>query len=134
MALLNKADKNLSELHYAIELQNIAASVGFDWPNVDGVIDKVHEEADEVRAEINIDDNQQRLIDELGDLLFSCTNLARHLNIDPQQALKQASDKFTQRFNRVEQLATQQNNELQDCSIEQLEHLWQQVKQQLKNN
>ena len=134
MSLLNKADKNLTTLNYSIELQRLAASVGFDWPDVQGVIDKVHEEADEVRAETGIANNQQRLLDEMGDLLFACTNLARHLDIDPQQALNQASDKFSIRFKLVEQLVVQQHLTLQNCSIDQLEQLWQQAKQQQAKN
>ena len=82
--LLRLADKTQVTLNYAVNLQILAAQVGFDWPDINGVVDKIKEELDEVIAETNTPNNHERLHDEIGDLLFACTNLARHLNIDPE--------------------------------------------------
>ena len=76
----------------SLELQSRAASVGFDWPEIDGVIAKVHEEMDELLADR--DDPPERATAELGDVLFSVVNLARHLAVDPEQALRAATDRF----------------------------------------
>jgi ATP diphosphatase len=131
--LLAKADITAPSLNYAVELQLIAAQVGFDWPDINGVVDKINEELLEVLAEINIPDNETRLKDEIGDLLFACTNLARHLNIDPEQALQSGNQKFYDRFTRLEQLASASGRNLPDHSLEQLEQLWYQVKQESNN-
>lgn len=127
--LLAKADVTAPSLTYAIELQLIAAQVGFDWPDIKGVVDKINEELLEVLAEIEPPDNHARLKDEIGDLLFACTNLARHLNIDPEQALQEGNQKFYDRFTMLEQLASANGRDISDHSLEQLEQLWYRVKQ-----
>jgi ATP diphosphatase len=127
--LLAKADVTAPSLNYAVELQLIAAQVGFDWPDIKGVVDKINEELLEVLAEIETPDNHARLKDEMGDLLFACTNLARHLNIDPEQALQSGNQKFYNRFTRLEHLASTNGQGIPDHSLEQLEQLWNQVKQ-----
>lgn len=127
-SLLDQADKSVSNLNYAVELQKQAAKSGFDWPNINGVIEKINEELVEVTAEINTPNNQERLLEEFGDLLFSCSNLARHLNVNPEVAIKQANQKFYHRFSQLEQLAQANNQEVSQCSLEQLDQLWEQVK------
>ncbi|MFT7234940.1 MAG: ATP diphosphatase [Methylophagaceae bacterium] len=127
-SLLNAADKTLATLNYAVNLQYLAAQVGFDWPDITGVVDKIKEELNEVIVETSIPDNQHRLHDEMGDLLFACTNLARHLNIDPEQALIAGNRKFYRRFSKIERLLAQQNKTLSDVSLSQLDQLWEQVK------
>jgi len=126
--ILAQADSSLPGLNYAVELQKLAASVGFDWPNIEGVIDKIHEEIDEVNAETNTPDNHARLLDEMGDLLFACTNLARHLNIDPEMALAAGNEKFYRRFSQLEQLAKTQEKKIEHLSLEALDLLWERVK------
>ena len=128
--LLDKADETQATLSYAVKLQLLAAQVGFDWPDINGVIDKINEELDEVIVETHIPNNQDRLHDEIGDLLFACTNLARHLNIDPEQALRSGNQKFYRRFTALEQQLIQQNKTFEDTSLKQLDRLWEQVKQQ----
>jgi len=128
--LLDKADETQATLNYAVKLQLLAAQVGFDWPDINGVIDKINEELDEVIVETHIPNNQDRLHDEIGDLLFACTNLARHLNIDPEQALRSGNQKFYRRFTALEQQLIQQNKTFEDTSLKQLDRLWEQVKQQ----
>lgn len=127
-SLLEQADKTLPELTYSVELQRLAAEVGFDWPNIQGVISKIHEEIDEVMAEISTPDNQARLLDEMGDLLFACTNLSRHLNIDPEQALHAGNQKFYQRFSMLEDIVRKNNQDINNCSLEELEQIWNEVK------
>ncbi len=127
-SLLDQADKSVSNLNYAVELQKQAAKIGFDWPNINGVIKKINEELVEVTAEINTPNNQERLLEEFGDLLFACSNLARHLNVDPEVAIKQANQKFYHRFSQLEQLAQANNQKISQCSLEQLDQLWEQVK------
>lgn len=127
-SLLEHADKTLPELNYAVELQRLAAEVGFDWPDVQGVISKIHEEIDEVVAEINTPNNQARLLDEMGDLLFACTNLARHLNVDPEQALNAGNKKFYRRFAMLENIVGQTKQNINECSLDQLDAIWSGVK------
>ena len=127
-SLLKQADKTLPELNYAVELQRLAAEVGFDWPDIQGVISKIHEEIDEVTAEINTPNNQARLLDEMGDLLFACTNLARHLNIVPEQALHAGNQNFYQRFSMLEDIIRENNQDINKYSLQELEHIWNEVK------
>lgn len=113
-------------LSRATKLQKRAASVGFDWPTTAGVIEKVKEEIDELEAEISIG-NSAAITEELGDLLFSCVNLARHLEVNPETAMRAANAKFKRRFDKVETLAG--GAEIQNLSARELEVLWDKVKQ-----
>lgn len=125
--LLNAADKKLPALRYAVELQKTAASVGFDWPHIDGVIAKIHEELDEVAAELD-DADPKKLQEEIGDLLFAITNLARHLAVDPQQALEQCNEKFFRRFQYIETQISLLGKSLQSASLEEMDALWDEAK------
>lgn len=126
-SLLQQADSTQPALNYAVSLQNAAASVGFDWPDSTGVIAKIKEELDEVAAEIQSYD-QARLHDEIGDLLFAVTNLARHLNVDPQQALEQSIHKFYRRFNYIEHQLHKLNKTPESCDLATLDSLWDEAK------
>lgn len=130
--LLDGADKNLPTLNYAVALQKIAATQGFDWNDIKGVIAKIHEELDEVTSELDVENNHARLLDEMGDLLFACTNLARHLNIDPEQALHHGNQKFYRRFSAVEQVIRINNTSFEDYSPVELDSIWNTVKRQEK--
>lgn len=131
--LLDDADKNLPTLHYAVALQKIAASQGFDWNDIKGVIAKIHEELDEVSSELNVDNNHDRLLDEIGDVLFACTNLARHLNVDPEQALQHGNQKFYRRFSAIEKHIQSKQTSFDDYSLDQLDSIWNLIKQQETN-
>ena len=113
-------------LSRATKLQKRADSVGFDWPTTAGVIEKVKEEIDELEAEISIG-NSAAITEELGDLLFSCVNLARHLEVNPETAMRAANAKFKRRFDKVETLAG--GAEIQNLTASELELLWDKVKQ-----
>ena len=115
----------LPALSRAHKLQKRAAGVGFDWPEVKLVIDKVKEEIAELEAEIS-KGNSQGVEEELGDLLFSCVNLARHLATDPEKALARSNIKFKRRFEAMESaVGAKQFSQL---SLDQMEALWVQVK------
>ncbi|PTB86790.1 nucleotide pyrophosphohydrolase [Pseudidiomarina aestuarii] len=132
-SLLNTADKQLPALRYAVELQKTAATVGFDWPHIDGVIAKIHEELDEVAAELD-DADPKKLQEEIGDLLFAITNLARHLDVDPEQAIEQCNQKFLRRFQFIETQIIQQGKSLQTASLDELDALWDEAKLSDKKN
>jgi uncharacterized protein YabN with tetrapyrrole methylase and pyrophosphatase domain len=109
-------------------LQKKAAENGFDWPDVRGVIDKIAEELDEVAHEIAQGAAREQIASEIGDLLFACVNLARHLDVDPGQALDQCNNKFYRRFSHVEQRVAAAGRKLEDCSLEELDSYWDEAK------
>jgi ATP diphosphatase len=120
----------LAPLTKALKLQKRCASVGFDWPDFPPVIDKIHEEIDEVLVELNAKPTNQALIEEeVGDLLFAVVNLARHAKVDPETALRKANQKFEQRFRQVEEQLNLDFGSVENCDLEQMENAWQQVKQ-----
>ncbi|MXQ10901.1 nucleoside triphosphate pyrophosphohydrolase [Microvirga makkahensis] len=113
----------LPALTRAQKLTAKAAKVGFDWPDANQVIDKIHEELEEVK-DASSTGNRDRIEDEIGDLLFSVTNLARHFGIDPETALRRTNAKFERRFGAVEQALEEQGRRLNDASLEEMEELW----------
>ncbi len=128
-SLMDDVPAGMAELQRSMKMQRRAATVGFDWNDPAPVLEKILEELEELRCEIP-GGNPARLEDELGDLLFACTNLARKLKLDPARALRAANYKFAQRFRSVEQLAGEKNRSLADMELEEMEALWQQVKQE----
>ena len=130
---------DLPALHRAFRLQDRAAGVGFDWPDVAGPIAKVEEELREVRDELEeksplkpsgpVDDQAyQRLEEEIGDLLFAVVNLSRKAGVHPALALDKANVKFARRFGAVEQLAAARGFQPGEASLEQLDGMWDEVK------
>lgn len=117
----------LPALMRAEKLQKRAARVGFDWPSLDGVIDKITEEAQEV-AEAVESENADHIEGEMGDLLFAVTNLARRLKVDPEKALRRTNDKFVRRFRYIEQTAEQSGKNITDMSLDEMEQHWQDAK------
>jgi ATP diphosphatase len=115
----------LPALNRALKLQKRAANVGFDWSDIKPVIEKINEEVIELEVEIKRGD-KVRMADELGDLLFSCVNLARHLKLDPETSLRGANQKFKRRFESMELLTGK--TKIEDHSADQLELLWGKVK------
>ena len=112
----------------AEKLQNRAARVGFDWPDLAPVLDKVMEELAELRIEITDDGGAERLRDEGGDLLFACVNLLRHLKVDPEAALRFANAKFEGRFRAIEATLAADDRTPDDADLAELEALWQRAK------
>lgn len=117
----------LPALMRAEKFQKRAARVGFDWPSPAPVVDQVREELDEVVAEIDGGD-PDRLEDEIGDLLFTCVNLARKLGVDPETALRRTNAKFERRFRSVEGYAAADGNTLPDMSLDEMEAFWKRAK------
>jgi ATP diphosphatase len=117
----------LPALGRAIKLQERAARVGFDWPEVAQVLDKIEEEIGELRAEVAGGD-RARLADEIGDLLFAVANLARHAGVDPETALAGTNGKFTRRFAHIEARLAEGGRGPYEASLEEMEALWQEAK------
>jgi MazG family protein len=118
---------DLPGLHRAFRLQDRAAGVGFDWPDVDGPLQKVEEELAEVRDELN--GPPQRLEEEIGDLLFAVVNLSRKAGVHPALALDKANVKFARRFGAVERMAAERGLKTGEATLEQLDQLWDEVKE-----
>jgi len=119
-SLLDGVSIALPALTQAQEFQERAARVGFDWPEIEGVIVKICEEAEEIRAAA---DDEARAA-EMGDLLFSVVNLARWLTIDSESALRQANERFRERFIQIETAAHRQGRNLGDLTLEEMDDLW----------
>lgn len=128
-SVLANVTHGLTPLLRANKLQKKCAKVGFDWKELPPVIDKIHEEIEEVLVEINADEiNQHAVEDEIGDLLFAVVNLARHAKVNPEVALIKANNKFEKRFRQVEILVKQQGGCLESSSLEEMEQAWTEVK------
>jgi len=121
-----------SHLHDANAIQLKCAQVGFDWPNAVPVFDKIMEELEEVKEAIaNPNKNKADVEEELGDLLFACVNLCRHLNVSPDDAISFANQKFVKRFQQIELILQAQGKHTEDQSLDNLEALWQSVKREV---
>ncbi len=128
--LFNEQLKSKTAMQQAIEIQQRAATVGFDWTRLEPVMDKVREELDEVAVEISAKKvHIERVEEEVGDLLFAVLNLARHIKVDPEQALLLANKKFIKRFQLIEAAVQHGSGSFNDYSLEELEAFWQQAKQ-----
>lgn len=112
----------------AVKLQKRAARVGFDWPEITPVFAKVEEELAEVQEEVAGGGTPARIEEEIGDLLFACTNLARLAQVEPETALRQANRKFERRFDRMEYIAGEQGSAITELDLDAWEALWEQVK------
>jgi len=138
----NNEDENASILDYvprmlpaltrAYKLHKQAASVGFDWDNIKGVMEKINEELNEIEYEINNGKKIDRMQDEIGDLLFVTTILARHAKVDPEAALRHANKKFERRFKGVEALLAEENIDINEAGLEKMDALWDIVKSKEK--
>jgi nucleoside triphosphate diphosphatase len=129
--LLDDVPRALPALMRAIKLQNRAAEVGFDWPSAVHVTDKIAEETREL-AEASASGRNAKVAEEFGDLLFAMANLARHLRVDPEDALRAANAKFVRRFKAIESGLAAAGRKPEDASLEEMEALWQKAKEQEK--
>lgn len=120
--------RGLPEWRRALKLQQRAATVGFDWPGSQPVLDKLAEEINEVRAEFAGACDHDRIEDEIGDVLFVIANLARHAKIDPAHAQRRANAKFERRFRRMETLAADVGETLQGKPLDEQDALWDRAK------
>lgn len=131
-SLLENIHLSESPLNDAVSLQDEAAKIGFDWPDISYVFAKLHEEINELQAEIPQQNNHAKILDEFGDVLFVCTNLARHLKVNPEHALQHANKKFIRRFKAMEQLLLAKYNDLSELDLNIMDEAWDEVKKQEK--
>ena len=117
----------LPALSMARRIQENASAVGFDWENIEEVFEKVLEELEELKRSLSNGD-KKRISEELGDLLFSVVNLSRFLNVDPESALRKATERFWRRFRRMEEMIEKDGLKFEDLSIEELDRYWEKVK------
>ena len=126
---LDGVSNALPALTRAIKLQKRAAQVNFDWPDSDGVVEKIHEELNELQQAQHVND-KQNIAEELGDILFSCVNLVRHLGEDPETVLRSCNNRFEQRFRHMEN-DLESKGGIKNVSRDRLEIAWQQAKEKL---
>lgn len=130
--ILSGVAKNLPALVQCKKIQDRAANHGFDWVEVEPVYEKILEELDEVKEAWESGD-KEHIEEEIGDLLLVAVNLARHMQVDPEQALKKSTRKFTRRFEYIENKVLQSGREVNKCELEELDSLWNEAKLALKN-
>src|SRR5215467_7353988 len=130
-SLLEGIPSKLPAIHEAHQISSRAARVGFDWPDVEGIFDKLQEEVRELKDVLSTENDEtrrDRLEDEIGDMLFVIVNIARYLKIDSESALKRANRKFKSRFQYMERALAAQGKTLEGTSLDEMEALWQKAK------
>ena len=126
-SILDGVPRHLPALLRAQRLQAKAARVGFDWPHIDGPLDKVEEEFAELRQAWNRGDGEE-VEEEFGDLLFALVNTGRFLDLCPEDALRRAADKFESRFRAVETVLKEQKKDIDEVTLKEMDRIWDQVK------
>lgn len=119
--------RELPALMRAQKIQHKAAKAGFDWENVGGAESKLYEEINELKMAISHGDSAE-IEDEFGDVLFTCVNISRFVNVDSEEALTKATDKFLNRYLRVEELVREKGIDMKNSSLEELDLLWEKAK------
>jgi XTP/dITP diphosphohydrolase len=131
-SILSGVPRSLAPLVQAMRIQEKAKQVGFEWDNKEQVWEKVEEEANELKAEVNAMDagkgSIEKMEEEMGDLLFSIVNYARFLNIDPDQALARTNKKFMKRFQAIEEVVTAEGKQMTDLNLAEMDAIWNTVK------
>ena len=133
-SLLEGIPSKLPAIHEAHQISSRAARVGFDWPDLEGIFDKLQEEVKELKDVISAAGDggrRERLEDEIGDMLFVIVNIARYLKIDSESALKRANRKFKSRFQYMEGELAKQGKTLEQTPLEEMEALWQKAKSEI---
>ena len=134
-SMLDGTSTKAPALMEAHQLSTKAARVGFDWKNVADIFEKLREEIDELRTAIEMHANSTdetshvRVREEIGDLLFVVTNIARHMQVEPEAALKLTNRKFRRRFSYMESKLRERNVKFDQTTLDELEELWQEAKQ-----
>lgn len=126
-SLMDGIPEGMPALLFARRLQERAAQVGFDWENVEQVIDKAEEEIGEIREAIRVKD-REKIKDELGDLFFVLVNISRWMNINPEETLRHTSKKFIKRFKHIEETAKKLGRNLSEMGLYEMEEIWQRAK------
>ena len=128
---MQSVPRELPALMRAQKVQHKASKAGFDWQSADGAFDKLYEEINELKVAMNQGDSSL-IEDEFGDVLFSCVNIARFINVDSEEALTKSTDKFISRFSSVEQMAKEKGIDMKSSSLQVLDELWDNAKK-IKN-
>jgi len=129
VSLMDGISKTLPAMTRAVKIQKKATQIGFDWESAQEILPKIHEELAELTIELESEPLvSEKVEEELGDVLFSCVNLARKLDIDPEKALRHSNHKFRQRFKQMESHYQHDRKKMEQAPIEQLEKTWQSVK------
>lgn len=128
-SMLDSVPKQLPALAYSQDIQRRVAQVGFDWENIDGVIEKLAEEV----AELKQAESVAEKADEFGDLMFTLVNIARRMGVDSESALRDANRKFSRRFAYMEELCRQRGLDMDKLSFDQQNQLWKEAKEGLKS-
>ncbi len=126
-SILDEVPVHFPALLEGLKLTKKAAKVGFDWENADQIFEKLHEEVSELRAAIKNEDTDNAA-EEIGDLLFVVMNIARHLDVEPETALKQTNRKFRQRFKFIEDELKREGKTLDDADLKEMDDLWNKAK------
>lgn len=127
-SVLDGVASSLPALKWSEKIQKRAAHIGFDWDELAPVFAKLNEEIAELKNEVGVEGNHERIMDEMGDVLFSCVNLSRHLGVSAEQALRQGNRKFIGRFQKLERLIVEDGRAINACSLDELEVYWRKVK------
>ena len=127
-SVLEGVPKSLPAMVKANRIQEKARGVGFDWDNKDQVWEKVHEELEELKVELEGGSSMERIEDELGDVLFSVINYARFIDIDPESALERTNKKFIKRFQYLEVKAKEQGRDIHDMTLSEMDAIWEEAK------
>ena len=133
-SILDNIPQSFPALMRAEKLQKRCSKIGFDWDNIAPVFSKVEEELQEVKQELaRQPQDQVKIEEEMGDLLFATVNLSRHIHCQAEESLRKANQKFEQRFRKVEERLKQQNRRLEDASLVEMDVLWDEVKKEEKH-
>jgi uncharacterized protein YabN with tetrapyrrole methylase and pyrophosphatase domain len=130
-SILEGVSGGLSSLSLAYRLTEKASGVGFDWPDVKGILKKLDEEMKELREALSLQ-KRNRIREEIGDLLFVIVNIARFLEIDPEAALRRTIEKFTSRFHYIERSLQKKRRTLQESNLLEMDRLWGEAKERKK--
>jgi tetrapyrrole methylase family protein/MazG family protein len=130
-SILRKIPQNLPSLTVAYQLSQKASQLGFDWPDLSGVLKKMDEELGEFREALSLR-NRRRIAEEMGDLLFVLVNVGRFLGIDPEKALQGTLDKFCARFQYIETSLRLAGKTVQESNLTELDRLWEEAKRRRK--
>ena len=128
-SILDGVPKHLPALLKAYRVQQKVSRIGFDWEKADDAAQKLEEELNELKEALSLHD-QEKIMEEAGDILFSIVNVLRFMKINPEMALRSSTDKFMKRFRQVEKMADRENRSLDSMSIDELEGLWQKAKKE----
>lgn len=127
-SVLDGIPSELPALFRAYRIQEKAAKVGFDWKDKEPVFDKIREEIEELRQNVDSGAEQKLIEEEFGDVLFSIVNYARFIKVNPEDALRQTINKFSKRFRKIEEFAKTENKSLEDMTLEEMDEVWNKAK------